>query len=75
MCSVPDGYGSIASTYALPERSAPGSGFGTWKAFESSQTRCHFASIADASYLSMKTKKPLAREAVGSRRGAAACAS
>ena len=45
---------------------------------ESSQTRCHFGSIVLGSYRSTtppETKKPLAREAVGSRRGVAAFAS
>ena len=50
MCSVPEGYGSISSTYDLRARSAVAgsSGFGVSKAPASSQTRCHFVSIACA---------------------------
>ena len=51
MCSEPDGYGSCSSTYAL--RLGPaGVGFETSKARSSSQTRCHFGSIACGSYCS-----------------------
>src|SRR3954470_1277052 len=54
MCSSPDGYGSISSTYALPASACAGSsGFGVVKAPPSSQTRCHFASTSCASYLSI----------------------
>src|SRR5580765_3677981 len=61
MCRLgPDGYGSISSWYQwFSGAGAPGSGFSTWKALASSQTRCHFASIACASYVSIETKKPL----------------
>ena len=55
--------------------------FETWNASASSQTRCHFSSIAFESYCSIArlissrgTKKPLAREAWRERRGYAALA-
>src|SRR5215471_6138477 len=52
MCRLgPEGYGSISSWYQWFSAVAPGSGFGTWKACSSSQTRCHFASISWGSYL------------------------
>src|SRR5215208_1056832 len=66
MCSVPDGYGSISSWYQWCTSRSSGGGFGVENARSSFQTRCHFASIAWGSYLSMATKKPLVREAVGS---------
>jgi len=62
--------GSLAGLAAarLPGEgaAAPGAGLSTWKAWASSQTPCHFASISLGSYLVMGTKNPLVREAVGS---------
>ncbi len=54
MCSSPEGYGSISSTYAFARSARAGSaGFGVVKAPASSQTCCHFASIAWGSYESI----------------------
>src|SRR5262245_39403746 len=61
MCRLgPEGYGSISSWYQwFSGAPAPGPGFSTRQARASSQTRCHLASIACASYRSIETKKPL----------------
>src|SRR5437764_1015933 len=78
MWRVPEGYGSISSWYQWSSAPSPGTGFGVEKDFSSSQTRCHFASTAAASYRSIAvlpspgTKKPLEREAMGSYRRRAA---
>ena len=53
MWSWPDGYGSISSMYDLLASASPGSGLATSNACSSSQTRCHFASIAFGSYFSI----------------------
>ena len=82
MCSVARrGTGaSRARTHLSVARPSPGRpGSASSKAPASSQTCCHFASIACGSYVVQisppDTKKPLDREAVGSWRGAAAVAS
>src|SRR3972149_2554485 len=82
MWSVPEGEGSISGTgdvFGLG--GVPSGGFGTWKAPASSQTPCHFASIAFGSYFSIASapisrQKSLSCERLrGSWRGAAAFAS
>src|SRR5215471_11718747 len=72
-----DGYGSISSWYQwLSAAGSPSTGFSTWKAPASSQTRCHFASISWGSYLGVVIEKcPMERKNLseerpwGSRRG------
>ena len=53
MCSSPDGYGSISTTYVFALSISPGSGFGVWNAPASSQTRCQRCSISLGSYFSV----------------------
>ena len=53
MCSSPEGYGSISTTYVLASSAWPGSGFGVWNARASSQTRCQRCSISLGSYRSV----------------------
>src|SRR5437899_1153086 len=69
MCSVPDGYGSISSTYRLRSlRGVPGTGFSTSKARSASQISCHLRSIGCGSYASMfgpQRRKSLSRERPG----------
>src|SRR3954464_2329478 len=70
MCRMPDGYGSISSWYQWRSSpAAPGSGFATWKACASSQTRCHFASIVFASYLSVSLTSRSRDEKASRERG------
>src|SRR5579884_1402085 len=70
MCRLgPDGYGSISSWYQwFSSVGEPGTGFGTWKARSSSQTRCHFASISCGSYLGV-IGQALWNEKTSPRRG------
>src|SRR5215210_6721823 len=73
MWSSPEGYGSISSTYVLAARPAAdgASGFGTWNACSSSQTRCHFCSICCGSYGSivLRVRKRPPQRPKGKRRG------
>jgi hypothetical protein len=77
-----EGYGSISSWYQwFSAVGAPGTGFGTWNAPSSSQTRCHLVSISRGSYLGVIEKRPLERKNLseerpwGGRRGLAALVS
>src|ERR1044071_5629468 len=64
-----EGYGSISSWYQwFSAVGAPGTGFGTWNAPSSSQTRCHFVSISWGSYLGV-IENVLWNEKTSPRRG------